>query len=108
MVRERRLRKALTMLESHIPRTVREMAKGVCLSPTYLQRLFKRETGVHVSDLLAEHRLQKAAHLLAESDLSIKQIAYAVGYKHQSSFVRAFERRFSLPPTIYRRQAAGA
>ena len=105
-VRERRLRKVLDLVTSQSPRSVRDLAREVRLSPTHLQRLFKRQTGVHLSDLLAAHRLQRAAHLLLSTNLPIKQIAYAVGYEHQSSFVRAFERRFNQAPSFYRQKAA--
>lgn len=107
-VRERRLRKVLEMMVSQSPCSVRDLARQVRLSPTHLQRLFKQHTGIHLSDLLAAHRLQRAAHLLLTTDLPIKQIAYAVGYEHQSSFVRAFERRFSQAPSFYRQKAAVA
>jgi AraC-like DNA-binding protein len=92
------------MIESQPPRSVRELAREVHLSPARLQRLFKLETGVDVSEALAERRLQQAAHLLAASDMQIKEIAYVVGYEHHSSFVRAFQRRFALSPRLYRQQ----
>jgi len=107
-VRERRLRKVMEMIESQPTRSVRELALEVHLSPAHLQRLFKHETGVDMSELITERRLQRAAQLLADSDLQIKEIAYAVGYEHHSSFVRAFQRRFALPPRRYRRIIYGA
>ena len=51
---------------------------------------------------MVESRLKRAAFLLLESDLSIKEIAYTVGYKHASSFVRAFERSFRRAPGDFR------
>jgi AraC-like DNA-binding protein len=101
--RERRLRKVLDLIESRPASSVRELANEVRLSPTHLQRLFKQEMGVNVRDLLVEHRLQHAAQLLADSDLSIKEISHRVGYEHHSSFVRAFQRRFAQAPKHYRR-----
>lgn len=103
-VHERRLQKVLDMIESQPSCSVSELARAVQLSPARLQRLFKQETGVDVSEALAERRLQQAAHLLAASDMQIKEIAYVVGYEHHSSFVRAFQRRFALAPRLYRRQ----
>jgi AraC-like DNA-binding protein len=37
--------------------------------------------------------------------MSVKEIAFAVGYEHTSSFIRAFERRFGIAPRTYRTQA---
>jgi transcriptional regulator GlxA family with amidase domain len=103
-IQEKRLQKVLDMIESQPSRSVRELAQEVNLSPARLQRLFKHETGVDVSEALTERRLQRAAQLLAASDMQIKEIAYIVGYEHASSFVRAFHRRFALAPRLYRRQ----
>jgi len=105
-VRERRLRKVLEKIESGPPQTVRELALAVRLSPAHLQRLFKHETGVHISDLLAESKLRNAARLLSTTDMEIKEIAYLAGYQHHSSFVRAFQRRFRQSPKEYRRPPA--
>ena len=106
LVRERRLQKVLQSIESHLPHTVRELAEQVHLSPAHLQRLFKNETGVHISDLLCERRLAMAARLLTTTDMEIKEVAYVVGYGHHSSFVRAFNRRFGQSPKAFRRHSA--
>ncbi len=101
-VQERRLRRVLEMIESEPSRSVRELALEVRLSPAHLQRLFKQRTGVLIGGLVAEARLRRAAELLSASNMLIKEIAHAVGYKHHSSFVRAFHRRFALAPGSYR------
>jgi transcriptional regulator GlxA family with amidase domain len=105
-VRERRLRRVLERIETGPPQTVGELARAVRLSPAHLQRLFKQETGVHISELLSESRLRNAAQLLATTDMEIKEVAYLAGYQHHSSFVRAFQRRFGQSPKAYRRPAA--
>jgi AraC-like DNA-binding protein len=69
--------------------------------------LFKHETGICMGEWLSEQRLQRAAYLLSNSYLSIKEITHAVGYEHTSSFIRAFERRFSQAPARYRKQSEG-
>jgi AraC-like DNA-binding protein len=84
--------------------SIRELALQFRLSRSYLQRLFKQETGVRLGEWLIEQRLQRAAHLLRHSYLSVKEITHTVGYEHVSSFTRAFERRFGHAPTLYRKQ----
>ena len=101
-VQERRLLQVVEMIESKPSSSIRDLASRVSLSPAHLQRLFKQETGIQLGSLVAEKRLLKAAQLLLGSDLSIKEIAYVVGYRHHSSFVRAFQRRFALAPKRYR------
>ena len=100
-----RFAQILRKVESGSLRTVGELSLEFNLSPAYIQRIFKQQTGVRLGEVLAEQRLAKAADLLANSYLSVKEIAHAVGYEHASSFVRAFQRRFTQPPGSYRQRA---
>ncbi len=102
--REQRVRKILQMIQEDPAHRIHELATHFHLSHSHLQHLFKQQTGVQLGHLLLEYRLQKAAHLLEHSIMSVKEIAYAVGYEHTSSFIRAFERRFGLAPRGYRQQ----
>ena len=104
--RERRLLKIMQILESRLVHSVRELAEEVHLSPAHLQRWFKQETGLDISDLLYEQRLTRAAHLLTTTKMGVKEVAYMVGYGHHSSFVRAFERRFGQAPSRFRLKRA--
>ncbi len=101
---ERRVQKNFEMAESGVTFVNRDLAVEFHLSPGYLQRLFKRETGVCLGVWLTEQRLQRAAYLLSNSYLSVKEITHIVGYGHTSSFIRAFERRFLQPPARFRKQ----
>jgi len=101
---ERRVQKIFQMVESGTTFVIRDLAAEFHLSPAYLQRLFKHETGVCLGVWLSEQRLQRAAYLLSNTYLSVKEITHAVGYEHTSSFVRAFERRFHQPPSRFRKQ----
>jgi len=100
-----RMRKILEMVESGTAFKIRDLALQCNLSPWHLQRLFKLQTGVCMGEWLNEQRMQKAAHLLANSYMSVKEIAFSIGYEHASSFVRAFEQRFAQAPARYRKQA---
>jgi AraC-like DNA-binding protein len=101
---ERRVLKILDMVETGNTFGIRDLAAEFRLSPAYLQRLFKNETGICMGEWLSEQRLQRAANLLSNSYLSIKEITHAIGYEHTSSFIRAFERRFQQAPARYRKQ----
>jgi AraC-like DNA-binding protein len=100
---EGRVQKILQMVESGTTLNIRELALEFHLSPAYLQRLFKHQTGVSMGEWMNEQRLQRAAKLLANSYMSVKEIAYTIGYEHASSFIRAFERRFAQAPLRYRK-----
>jgi AraC-like DNA-binding protein len=103
-VPEVRIRRILEMIESDSSCKISDLALELNLSESRLQHLFKQKTGVGLGHLLTEKRLQKAAVLLAHSNLRIKEIAAAVGYEHTSSFTRAFEQRFAQSPNVYRRE----
>jgi transcriptional regulator GlxA family with amidase domain len=101
-IRDLRLRKLLELIEVDPRGTIHTWALTLNLSHSHLQHLFKQATGEALGRALTEKRLQKAAHLLSNTTLSIKEIACAVGYEHTSSFTRAFERRYKHAPRRYR------
>ena len=103
--RERRIREILETIESQSPQKISDLALEFNLSQSRLQHLFKQKTGVRLGRLLTEQRLQKAAKLLIDTGLSIKEITAAVGYEHTSSFTRAFEQRFAQTPQVFRTNA---
>ena len=104
---EPRVLKVLEMVEAGTTFAIRDLATQLRLSPAYLQRLFKNETGVCMGEWMSEQRMQRAAYLLSSSYLSIKEITHSIGYEHTSSFIRAFERRFLQAPARYRKQNEG-
>ena len=50
-------------------------------------------------------RMEKAAHLLAATFLSVKEIMANVGYDNRANFLRRFEEDYDVTPTEYRRRA---
>lgn len=101
-VLDARLRKLLALIADDPLGNSQEWALRLNLSNSHLQHLFKEATGVALGRVLTEKRLQKAAQLLATTNLSIKEVACAAGYEHASSFTRAFERRFAQTPRHFR------
>lgn len=101
-----RLRRLLVLIDADPLGTSQDWALALNLSNSHLQRLFKEATGIALGQAVTEKRLQKAAQLLATTNLLIKEIAYAVGYEHTSSFTRAFERRFAEAPRCFRMKNA--
>lgn len=104
VVQDCRLRKVLQMIASNSPQKIQKLALECNLSESHLQHLFKECTGLGLGRLLAEQRMQRAANLLGQTNLSIKEIAWTVGYEHTSSFTRAFERHFREAPRCFRQR----
>lgn len=103
-LRQGRVSRILEAIKSGRHCSLHGLASEFNLSKSHLQHLFKRQTGLRLGQLLVEQKLQRAAHLLNNGNLRIKEIASAIGYEHTSSFIRAFERRFSEAPQTYRRR----
>lgn len=104
--KDRRIQKILQILERGGANEVREIGRLVNLSTSRVEHLFKAQTGTRISDYLLESRLHTAACLLKSTEVRIKEITYMTGYKHPSSFTRAFKRRFAKSPHEYRQQIA--
>ena len=74
----------------------------VYLSPAYLSRIFKQETGVTFNEYLNRVRLNKAKELLRRRELRMTDISLAVGYEDQSYFTKVFKRVAGMLPREYR------
>ena len=99
-----RIQRVVQVLNQDPSRTLPELAHGCQISLSRLSHLFKDEVGINVKSYRLDCRLQVAAAMLVSTSMPIKEIAYAAGYHHSSSFVRAFKTHFGLSPTSYRRQ----
>jgi AraC family transcriptional regulator, arabinose operon regulatory protein len=102
-----RIQKVVQTLDQNPFRTVLQLAQNCQISTSRLSHLFKDEIGINVKNYLLDCRLQVAAEMLESSGMPIKEIAYTVGYRHSSSFVRAFKTHFGLSPVCYRRGQRG-
>jgi AraC family transcriptional regulator of arabinose operon len=99
-----RIRKILESLEDDPATSVQQLATLVNLSSSRLGHLFKLQMGIDLNHFLANGRLEKAAELLRQTELSIKEIAGRVGYHHPSSFDRGFQHKFGIPPADFRKK----
>lgn len=67
-----------------------------------LSRMVKRLTSKTYTDLVQTKRLNTAAFLLNNTDLTISDIGLSVGYDNLSYFHRIFRKKFGLSPKNYR------
>lgn len=84
--------------------TITELSRRYLINPTTLKAAFKAVYGNSIAAHMKEHRMEKAAQLLRESDMSIAEIAQAVGYDSQSKFTAAFKTAFQVLPKEYRKR----
>jgi two-component system response regulator YesN len=79
------------------------VAQAVHISPYYLSHLFKEELGVTFIGYLTKVRIEQAKILLLETNLTIQQISYMVGYQDSSYFTKVFKKLEGRTPTQFRR-----
>ncbi len=98
------------LLEEYLDRnykknlTVEELCARFAIGRTTFFNLMKTHFGKSLKDYCGDLRQEEAASLLASTDLSIKEIAYIVGYADQNYFSRAFGKKHGTTPKEYREQ----
>lgn len=80
------------------------LADYVCLAPSYLSHIFKKETGENLGKFIKRVRMEKAKEMLEETHEKIVAIAVAVGYSNVSYFCQSFREYYGISPQKYRNQ----
>lgn len=78
------------------------LAKYAGFSENYLSALFKKETGMTISQYIAHLRCTQAAQMLRDSATSIQEISSYVGYPDNNYFVKVFKKQYGVTPSEYR------
>lgn len=84
---------------------VAAQAARACLSRSQYTRRFTRLFGVPPARFVVDSRLERAAQLLHETDMTVSEIADALGYRDLFFFSRQFKARQGVPPSALRRSA---
>ncbi|MGZ8397770.1 MAG: helix-turn-helix transcriptional regulator [Gemmatimonadales bacterium] len=79
------------------------LAASVGVHPVTLARAFRRTFGCTVGEYVRRLRIERAARQLADTDLSLVEIALAEGFSDQSHFSNLFRRHTGLSPFQFRR-----
>lgn len=108
LTRSQRMSKPVTACIDYIYAHIKEritieiLSEYTGLSASYLSRLFKKETGVSVSDYIREKKIEKAQHLLKFCDYSLIEIANYLSFSTQSHFIQLFKDFTGMTPKKYR------
>ncbi len=78
---------------------IRELARKVGMSESKLKRAFKARFGITIFDYGLQRRMRHALELLRCKQMAVGQVAFAVGYQHQTSFAAAFHAFFGFLPS---------
>lgn len=98
------LKRLQTVLDEHITEpdfTSERFGKLMHMSRTQLHRKLKAISGMSASEFIRSQRLKLAIRLLEESDASISEIAYQVGFNTPSYFSKCFKEVYNCAPNEY-------
>jgi AraC-like DNA-binding protein len=84
--------------------TLEELSAQIGYDYAYLSRSFKKAAGISYVSYLNIYRLNKACYLLDNTDKSILQCAFEVGYSSLRTFNRNFKNHFGISPAEYRKK----
>ncbi|NBJ94224.1 AraC family transcriptional regulator [Parablautia muri] len=87
-------------LHESIP--VQELASVANLNASYLSTLFKKETGITISDYILSKKIEAVGNMLKYSDYTYAEISSFLNFSSQSHFIRAFKKKKGITPKQYR------
>ncbi len=93
--------KSEQLKETGLP-TVKYLADNVHLSASYLSDLLKKETGMNAQDHIHYYLIEEAKNILINSDNSVGEIAYSLGFEYPQYFSKLFKQKTGKTPIEYR------
>lgn len=84
--------------------TVQDIAGHLCVSRSYLYKLFEENLQMSPKDFLTQFRISRSKEMLAGTEMSIESVAMSCGYHDALVYAKAFKKQIGLPPSVYRKQ----
>ncbi len=96
------IRKCVSFIDKnlHSKISLDELGEISGLSKDYLSQLFKKTTGITITEYIMKKRLSSAKQLL-DRDISISDTAYALGFCSESYFISCFKKKYGITPKEY-------
>ena len=91
----------------HLNITLDELAKMFYFSREHLSRAFKKAYRINLFDYITNLRLEESKKLMAQTTMSLEDIAIQTGFNSGSYFSKTFKKRIGLSPKEYRTNCAG-
>jgi AraC-like DNA-binding protein len=84
-------------------KTAKEFANDLHMHPNYLNAVLKKHTGQNASTLIRNRILDEAKALLVQTDWSLQDISYSIGFAEQPNFSQFFKKYTGFTPAEFRR-----
>lgn len=98
--------RVIQYIDDNFSQTIKlaELSRLANMSATKLKKLFRQFTGCTITEYILSKKTDYASHLLADSDLSIEELAKKVGFNTVAGFSTSFKKQTGIPPSEYRKQ----
>lgn len=98
------LRQVMDFVRTHLGQdlSLEALAQQTGFSPYHFTRLFRQTTGESPHQFVLRQRIERAQHLLNETDLPLVRVALESGFANQSHLTQTFKRFLGLTPRAYR------
>ncbi|MCW3794645.1 AraC family transcriptional regulator [Paenibacillus sp. LS1] len=83
--------------------TLDHVSEQVFISPKYLSKLFKEETGIVYSEYVTNQRMERARELMTQREITVEQVANTVGYRTPAYFIKKFKEIHGCTPKNFMR-----
>ena len=84
--------------------TLESLSKSCFYNPAYFSRLFKEHYGMTLTEFINRSRMELAERLLAETNLSVEEIAARAGFSSRNAFYKIFKEKTGMTPQQYRKK----
>lgn len=103
-IRNAHLVRAIQIMRDSLeaPQSSASIARRIGISTRQLERLFGKYLNTAPKKYLMEMRLEKAQHLLLQTEMSVTEIALACGFDNPGNFSRAYKTAFGISPATQR------
>jgi len=101
----RELREVLACIHQHLfdaGLNVKSVKKKCGIRTNNISSRFRWQMGIGLRDYIEVLRMEAADHLLRTTEVGIFDLAMCLGYEHESTFYRAFQRQFECSPSVHR------
>lgn len=79
-----------------------KISKEFGISRSHFSREFKKYVGFAPKEYLLQYRINQAKSLLRNTDITIREIGYRVGFQDESHFIQMFKKKEGIPPLKFR------
>jgi len=100
------IHRSIMYLNAHLaePLQIQDLAETAGYSLSYYKQKFKQEMGITPSEYIMLQKMEHAKKILTETDTSITEIAFSLGFSSSNYFCAVFKKFMDCTPKDYRRK----